>query len=100
VLDYLHEHLPARIELATLAKLTGLSQSHFSQAFRVSTGMAPYRWQIDARIRLAQQLLLTTSATLEQVAETTGFADAVHLGRTFRRYIGVTPIAWRRDRLS
>ncbi len=100
VLDYLHEHLPARIELAILAKLTGLSQSHFSQAFRVSTGMAPYRWQIDARIRHAQQLLLTTSATLEQVAETTGFADAVHLGRTFRRHIGVTPIAWRRDRLS
>jgi len=98
VIGYLEAHLPGRVELAQLAKLADLSQSQFSRAFKASTGMAPYRWQLDARIRRAQTLLIDTSATLDDVAEATGFADAVHFGRTFRKLIGATPAAWRHDR--
>ena len=94
----MNAHLPERVDLADLAALAGLSQSHFSRAFKASTGMAPYRWQLDARIRRAQALLIDTSAPLNEVAEATGFADAVHFGRTFRKLTGATPAAWRRDR--
>jgi len=95
VREYLDTHLSQRVELATLAALVGLSQSHFSHAFKVSTGVAPYRRQLEARIRRAQRLLLETRRPLEQVAEATGFADAVHFGRTFRRLTGTPPAAWR-----
>ena len=98
IIEYLDGHLPLRVELADLAAMAGLSQSHFSRAFKASTGLAPYRWQLDARIRRAQSLMLDTDATLEQVAEATGFADAVHFGRTFKKLIGATPTVWRRDR--
>lgn len=98
VVEYLNAHLPKHVDLADLAALVDLSQSHFSRAFKASTGMAPYRWQLDARIRLAQALLLDTRLTLDQVADATGFADAVHFGRTFRRLTGATPAAWRNDR--
>jgi AraC family transcriptional regulator len=98
VVEYLDAQLPKRVELAHLAQLVGLSQSHFSRAFKASTGMAPYRWQLDARIRRAQALLIDTRASLDHVAEATGFADAVHFGRTFRKLTGATPAAWREDR--
>ena len=98
IVEYLDAHLPGRVELAHLAALVDLSQAHFSRAFKASTGMAPYRWQLDARVRRAQGLLIDTSASLDQVAEATGFADAVHFGRTFRKLTGATPAAWRRDR--
>jgi AraC-like DNA-binding protein len=98
IVEYLDAQLPQRVDLAHLAALAGLSQSHFSRAFKVSTGMAPYRWQLDARIRRAQVLLIDSRASLEQVAEATGFADAVHFGRTFRKLTGATPAAWRHDR--
>lgn len=98
IVAYLDEHLPQRIDLAHLADLAGLSQAYFSRAFKASTGMAPYRWQLEARIRRAQTLLIDTPASLDEVAEATGFADAVHFGRTFRKLIGATPAAWRRDR--
>lgn len=100
VIDYLDTALPDRVELTELAALAGLSPFHFSRAFKVSTGMAPYHWQLDARIRRAQTLLIDTQASLDQVAEATGFADAVHFGRTFRKLVGATPAAWRRDRKS
>jgi len=98
IVEYLDAHLPRRVDLAHLAALVGLSQSHFSRAFKASTGMAPYRWQLDARIRRAQALLIDTPASLDEVAAATGFADAVHFGRTFRKLTGATPAAWRHDR--
>src|SRR6266852_2992526 len=98
VVEYLDAHLPERVDLAHLAALAGLSQSHFSRAFKASTGMAPYRWQLDARIQRAQALLIDTRASRDHVAEATGFADAVHFGRTFRKFTGATPAAWRHDR--
>jgi AraC family transcriptional regulator len=98
IVEYLDVHLPQRVKLAHLAAMADLSQSHFSRAFKTSTGMAPYQWQLDARIRRAQALLIDTHASLDDVAEITGFADAVHFGRAFKKLTGVTPAAWRRDR--
>lgn len=100
VIDYLDARLPERVDLAELAALAGLSPSHFSRAFKASTGMAPYQWQLDARIRRAQAKLLDTDASLDEVAVATGFADAVHFGRTFRKLTGAAPAAWRRERKS
>jgi len=98
VVEYLDARLPERVSLADLAALTNLSQSHFSRAFKASTGMAPYRWQLEARIRRAQGLLIDTRNSLDQVAEATGFADGAHFGRTFRNVVGATPAWWRNDR--
>jgi AraC-like DNA-binding protein len=99
-LGFLETSLPSRVDLATLANLAGLSPSHYHRAFKASTGLAPYQWQLQARIERAKALLLDTCGSLEDVAEATGFADAVHFGRTFRKLTGGTPSARRRDRLG
>lgn len=99
-LNYLEAQLPRPVSLDTLASLAGLSSAHYHRAFKAATGVAPYQWQLRARIERAQSLLLEGAHSLEDVAEATGFADAVHFGRTFRKLIGATPAAWRRDRLS
>lgn len=99
-ITFLDSQLPARVDLATLSALAGLSQSHYSRAFKASTGVAPYQWQLQARIERAKSLLVGSVRSLEEVAEATGFADAVHFGRTFRKLTGATPAAWRADRLA
>jgi AraC family transcriptional regulator len=100
VIDFMEASLPDRVELAQLAQLVGLSTSHFSREFKVSTGMAPYQWQLHARIRVAQTQLINTDASLDQIAEANGFADAVHFGRRFRQLTGVAPATWRREHKS
>lgn len=99
VMNYMQMHLKERITLAHLATLAGQSQWHFSRAFKAATGCAPYQWQLQARIRHAQALLLDTACSLEQVAESVGFADAAHFGKTFRKVVGSTPATWRRASL-
>ena len=99
-ISYLESKMPAKVELATLAQLADLSQSHYCRAFKASTGLAPYQWQLQARLERAKDLLLNTNGCLRDVAEATGFADAVHFGRTFRKMTGATPAAWRTDMLT
>jgi AraC family transcriptional regulator len=100
VLDYLDAHLPEAVPLSALAEVAGLSQAHFARAFKASTGFAPYQWQLRARVDRARALLLHTDKSLEDVAIASGFADAVHFGRMFRKVTGTSPAAWRRSQKS
>jgi AraC family transcriptional regulator len=96
VLEYLDAHINASVSIKTLADLTQLSQSYFARAFKVSIGVTPYRWLLDARVRRAQQLLVDKGWPLAQIAVESGFADQSHLTRMFRRVTGENPGAWRR----
>ncbi len=99
---------PARHRLADGASLRageargagqpdGLSQWHFARAFKASTGLSPHRWQLNARIAKAQQLLLSGSMSQAQIALALGFAEQSHLCRVFKQMVGVPPAAWQRD---
>jgi AraC family transcriptional regulator len=97
-MEYMDARVSSQLALRDLAMATGLSQSHFSRAFKASTGVAPYQWFLNARIQRAQQLLLKQTASVAEVATMAGFADQAHLTRAFSRATGATPAAWRRDR--
>ena len=96
VTEYMLSRLPEQVELQELAALAGLSQWHFCRAFKASTGVSPYQWQLDERMKMVQRLLLNSEIPLEAVAEATGFSDSMHLIRTFKKRSGETPGAWRR----
>ena len=100
VTDYLETRLHERIDPLELAMTAGLSPSHFHHAFRASTGRPPHRWVTDQRIRRAQELMLAADRSLGDIAFQTGFADQPHFTRVFAKVVGVTPHAWRRERLS
>ena len=74
VKSFMECHSHRRIELLELATLAGLSQSHFSRAFKETTGCAPYQWQLATRIERAKRLLTLPEASLSSVAEATGFS--------------------------
>ncbi|MFJ6326888.1 MULTISPECIES: helix-turn-helix domain-containing protein [unclassified Rhizobium] len=96
VTEYMRLRLPEQVELQELASLVGLSQWHFARAFRASTGMSPYQWQLDIRLKQARHLLLSTDHTIDEIAVATGFSDYTHLIRQFKKKVGVPPAAWRR----
>jgi AraC family transcriptional regulator len=96
VQSYIEEHCLESIRLSELAALAGLSQTYFSHAFKATTGVGPYRWHMQARIRRVQHLLLRTDTSLTEVAALAGFSDQAHLTRVFKQHVGVTPAAWQR----
>lgn len=99
VTAFLEAHCFEAIRLADLAAMVKLSETHFSHAFKASTGMPPHRWQMHSRIRKVQDILTTNGMNLSQVANVAGFADQAHFTRVFKGITGITPAEWRRKNL-
>jgi transcriptional regulator GlxA family with amidase domain len=58
--------------------------------------MTPLGWVLKARVRRAQALLESTTATIEEVATQVGFESAATLRGHFHQLVGVNPTTYRR----
>ncbi|WP_414473652.1 AraC family transcriptional regulator [Microvirga sp. M2] len=92
--DYLEAHFDREVELDNLARLAGLSRSHFIRAFTRETGLTPHAYLMDRRFRAASRLLAKGDSPGD-VALACGFFDQSHLNRVFKARMGVTPGAYR-----
>jgi len=97
LIAHIEGKLDSRIRVTDLADLVRLSESHFFRAFRKTFGESPLTYILKRRIRRAQQLMLTSRPRLSQVALECGMCDQAHLSRAFRRIVGISPNAWRRQ---
>jgi AraC family transcriptional regulator len=89
------DHLGEILEVTELARACALSRSHFSRAFKCSTGHSPQDWIRQQRIARAKQLIQNTDLTLTQISLECGFCDQAHFCHIFTRSEGITPFAWR-----
>ena len=94
---YIEDRLDSRIRIPDLGCVVQLSTSHFFRAFRKTFGEPPKEYIRARRIRRAQELMLTSRLPLSQVGLECGMCDQAHLCRTFRRFVGINPNAWRRQ---
>lgn len=95
---FLMEHLGHDVSLADLARECALSRSHFSKAFKQSTGQSPHAWLVSQRVDSARHLLKKPELSIAQIAASCGFSDQSHMTRVFVAHTGVTPARWRRSR--
>lgn len=96
VAEFIEEHLSESVRLGSLAELVGLSQYHFSRAFKQSFGLPPHRYHIGRRIERAKTLLAASSHSVTEIAMAVGFAETSSFSTAFRRFTGVAPSDYRR----
>jgi AraC family transcriptional regulator len=95
--DRLESDLTGKVALQQVAAELGLSVSHFSRAFRISTGLPPHQWLLRQRVKAAKQLMTVRDLPLSEIAMSAGFANQSHFTRVFSSMVGVSPGAWRRE---
>jgi AraC family transcriptional regulator len=95
--ERLDSDLSGKIALQQIATELGLSVSHFSRAFRISTGLPPHQWLLQQRVKAAKQLMTVRDLPLSEIAISAGFANQSHFTRVFSSMVGVSPGAWRRE---
>ncbi|MFC5422862.1 helix-turn-helix domain-containing protein [Bosea eneae] len=88
------------LPLIKLADTVGLSPNHFCTAFSRSFGEPPHRYRLRRRVEHAQSMLINPKLPITEIALACGFNSSAHFATTFRKHVGVSPSAWRRERLS
>ncbi|MCY1006818.1 helix-turn-helix domain-containing protein [Nannocystis pusilla] len=96
LLDWMNRHLRDELTLPTLARRARMSTRTLSRRFREQTGTTPLKWVLTARIARAQQLLESTSLSLEEIAGDVGFAAASTLRNRFAQVMGASPMTYRK----
>lgn len=97
-------HALARIEGAVdidvkrIVDETGFSHRHFLDLFTHAVGLTPKRYARVVRFQRARELLATPSS-LAAITYEAGFGDQPHFAREFRAITGLTPTAYRREKL-
>ncbi len=94
--DFIRANLSRDVSLAELARLCGLSTSHFATAFRIATGVPPHRYQLTCRMDMAKAMLADAAIPIIDIAFKTGFSTPSAFAAAFRRAVGVTPREFRR----
>jgi len=59
--------------------------------------ITPTRHILNVRVRTACKLLSTTNNTIVSIALETGFYDHSHFVRNFRKVMGLSPSAYRKE---
>ncbi|MEM9153231.1 MAG: AraC family transcriptional regulator, partial [Cyanobacteria bacterium P01_F01_bin.3] len=101
-LDYIRSHIDEgasldALSLSDLARQVCLSEYHFARQFKVSTGETPAAHVCRLRMEKAAWLLSDQpQKKISIIAAQVGYADSASFAKAFRRYIGVTPSAYRR----
>jgi AraC family transcriptional regulator len=100
VCDYIDSHITEAVLVADLCALVQRSEAHFSRSFKRTFGVSPHSFVVRRRVELAAQAMLTTDASLSDIALRSGFTDQAHLCKHFRQATGQTPALWRRTHRS
>lgn len=91
VIEYIHTHLSRKITIETLASIAELSPSHFARAFRQSLGQTPHEFVITTRLQLAKKMIQTSSTSLYEISQLTGFSSNSHMSASMKKAWGQNP---------
>jgi AraC family transcriptional regulator len=98
VTAYVEAHLGQDLSLLRLARVAGVSASHFRALFKRSTGLPVHEYVIQRRVERARALLSRGELPASQIALDAGFSHQSHMARCMRRVLGVTPTVVARHR--
>lgn len=91
-------HLADGFSLIRLAREAGMTEFHFSRAFKRTTGFTPSQYFIDLRLEKARRLLRETNRSAIEIGLEVGYTSPSHFARIFRREVGISPSEYRRMR--
>ncbi len=94
ILHYIREN-PDRTTLSTLAEAFGLTPAYLSALIRQSTGSTFSALLLRRKMEIALSLLASGTATCGEIAQKIGYGSAQHFCRTFHKWYGMTPMAYR-----
>lgn len=99
-IPFIHTHFSEALSREDIARHVGISADYLTDCFRQELSITPMIYLRRYRIRQARELLETTNLSMTEVAFEVGFSESAHFSRLFQREVGMTPRAYRQNRLG
>lgn len=82
----------------TMAAVVNMSRSYFQHIYREIFGVSCMTDVINGKIEKAKEILSETGCTVSQVAAMCGYENDEHFMRQFKKIVGATPTAYRKNK--
>lgn len=96
VMGYINENYADILTVNALAERFTVNPSHLIRTFRAAYGCTPYQYVIRLKVARAAELLLS-GANVTEACFGVGFSDCSRFIQVFKRYMGKTPMQYRRE---
>lgn len=97
MLEYSRSHLEQPLTVTVLAGVAGCSPASVHRLFNRCMATSPSRWITGLRVAEAKRLLRSSSRPVHQIAAQVGIVDPFHFSKLFKRVVGQSPQAFRRQ---
>lgn len=94
--NYLQNNPSIKVTVEDLCNICNVSQSYLYKCFKNILDVSTKDYIIDAKINIAQKLLLQTDKSIATIAYETGFNNAYHFSNVFKSECGVSPSIYRK----
>ena len=95
-LTFIHQEYARKIRLEDIARAASVSTSECCRDFKEILGQSPVDYLISYRVRMGEYLLTHTGKSILEIALAAGFSGSSHFSNTFTRYMGCTPLHYRK----
>ncbi|WP_303317186.1 AraC family transcriptional regulator [Flavivirga abyssicola] len=97
VFEFIDENLESDLSLKTVSGIAFFSPFHFHRVFKFVTGETLNGYVTRRKIEKSALDLLHKNITTTELAHKYGFSDNSSYSRTFKKYFGVSPTAFKRE---
>ncbi len=100
ILAYIQEHYRENIGANEIAEALGISYSYTRKIFKEHSGVSPSDYIHQLRIQDAKRILMESSKPVIQIAEEVGYNNDQSFLRAFKKWVGMSPAVYRKERNS
>jgi AraC family transcriptional regulator len=93
--EFMRANLASPVTLDDLAREAGVSRFHLLRLYKRLCGQTPLKRLTSLRMEEAKRLLKDRSETITAIAAKCGYENSSHFATAFRRWVGVSPAAFR-----
>ena len=96
VIDILKRNIYTSLSIDDICSETAYSKAYLFRIFKAKTGKSIMQYYTELKIKQAKQLLRENELSVKEIAEKLAFSAPDYFTKTFKRFTGLTPLAYKK----